>query len=302
VILVVGGTGDLGERVVRRVIERGEAVRSMVRTSTDDSRLREMGAEVVPGDLTDPPSLAGACAGAGTVILTATAIARRFAGSSPSIHEVDEVGGIALVAAAESAGVQRFVYVSFVGVDAAIGTPLEHAKLAVEDRLRSSSMRSVIVRADAFQEIHLGQLARFDIINGKVSVIGRGNSKRRWIATEDVAALVAAVAVEQDPPAVLEVGGPEAISKNDLITLAEGVTGRRFKRQHMPRPVARLAIRLLSGRKDALASAFGAGLLQDLVEASWDDTPLRERGIVPTSASDFVKAEAEASTTGTPRP
>jgi uncharacterized protein YbjT (DUF2867 family) len=293
----VGGTGDLGERVVRRLIDHGESVRCLVRAGTDDSRLPEMGAEVVQGDLTDPPSLARACAEVDTVILTATAIARRFAGPTPSIHEVDEVGGIALVAAAESAGVQRFVHMSFPGVDAAIGTPLERAKLAVEHRLQSTSMRSVIVRADAFQEIHLGPLARFDIANGKVSVIGRGDSKRRWIATEDVAALVAALAVEPDPPAMLEVGGPEAIGKNDLITLAESATGRRFKRQHMPRPVARLAIRLLRGRKDALASAFGAGLLQDLVEASWDDTPLRERGIVPTSASDFVRAAAEASAT-----
>jgi uncharacterized protein YbjT (DUF2867 family) len=226
-------------------------------------------------------------------------MARRLTGSSPSIYEVDEVGGIALVAAAESSGVQRFVHMSFPGVDAAIGTPLERAKLAVEQRLQSSSLRKVIVRADAFQEIQLAPLARFDIANGKVSVIGRGDSKRRWIATEDVAALVAVVALEPDPPAVLEVGGPEAVSKNDLVTLAEGVTGRRIKRQHMPRPVARLAIRLLNARKDALASAFGAGLLQDLVEASWDDTPLRERGISATSASDFVTAAAQASVTTT---
>jgi uncharacterized protein YbjT (DUF2867 family) len=272
-------------------------VRCLVRAGTDDSRLRNLGVEVVSGDLTDPPSLARACDGVDTVILTATAIARRLAGPSPSIREVDEDGGLALVAAAESAGVQRFVHLSFPGVDSAIGTPLERAKLAVERRLRSGAMRGVVVRADAFQEIHLGPLARFDIAHGKVSVIGRGDSKRRWIATEDVAALVAAVAVEPDPPSVLEVGGPEAISKNDLITLAEGVTGRHIKRQHMPRFVARVAIRLLNGRKDALASAFGAGLLQDLVEASWDDLPLRERGIGPTSASDFVTAAAQQTAT-----
>ncbi|HJQ42964.1 MAG TPA: hypothetical protein VJ831_07765, partial [Jatrophihabitantaceae bacterium] len=88
---------------------------------------------------------------------------------------------------------------------------------------------------------------------------------------------------------VVEVGGPEAISKNELVRAAERMGARRIKVQHMPRPVARLAIRILSRRNDALASAMGAGLMADLVPATWDDTPLRQRGIVPTSPSDYVR-------------
>ena len=123
-------------------------------------------------------------------------------------------------------------------------------------------------------------------------MIGHGDSPRRWIATDDVAALMAAVAVESDPPAMFTVGGPEAMTKNDAIALAEQLTHRTVKIQRMPRPVARLAIRLLAGRYDALATAFGAGLHQDTVEAMWDDTPLRERGITPRSASDFLREQA----------
>ena len=56
---------------------------------------------------------------------TATVIGRVLAGARrPSIHEVDEVGMAALVAAAESAGVERFVCMSFAGVDAATGAAL----------------------------------------------------------------------------------------------------------------------------------------------------------------------------------
>jgi uncharacterized protein YbjT (DUF2867 family) len=148
------------------------------------------------------------------------------------------------------------------------------------------------VRADAFQDIHLAPIGRFDMAAGKVSVIGHGNSPRRWIATDDVAALMAAVAVEPDPPAMLTVGGPEAMTKNEAIALAEQLTHRKMKIQRMPRPVARLAIRLLARRHDALATAFAAGLHQDTVEATWDDTPLRERGITPRSASDFLRRQA----------
>jgi uncharacterized protein YbjT (DUF2867 family) len=130
---------------------------------------------------------------------------------------------------------------------------------------------------------------------GKVSVIGNGDTRRRWIATDDVAALTAAVAVEPDPPAILTFGGPEAMSKNEAIALAEQFTHRRMKVQRMPRTVARLAIRVLAKRYDALATAFGAGLHQDTVEATWDDAPLRERGIAPRSASDFLRQQAHES-------
>jgi HD superfamily phosphohydrolase YqeK len=64
--------------------------------------------------------------------------------------------------------------------------------------------------------------------------------------------------------------------------------------QHMPRPVARMAVRLLNKRNDALASAFGAGLLQDLCSADWDDEALRERGITPRPTCDYLSEEARS--------
>jgi uncharacterized protein YbjT (DUF2867 family) len=294
VIFVVGGTGELGGRVVKLLREQGHVVRCLVRPGSDGEELRSRGAEIVSGDLANHASLAGACEGAGTVVATATVIGRRLAGArSPSIREVDQDGMSALVDAAEAASVERFVYVSFAGADAQLGTPLERAKIATEQRLRRSSMRCVIVRPDAFQDIHLAPIGRFDIAGGKVAVFGKGDTRRRWVSTDDVAALVAALAVEPDPPAMVEFGGPEALSRNEAIAVAEQVTGRPIKRQRMPRPVARLGMRLLARPNDALASVFGAGLLQDLVASSWDDTPLKERGINAKSASQFIREQAQ---------
>lgn len=292
-ILVIGGTGDLGGRVVRILSEQGHAVRCLVRPTSDDSLVRSLGVEMAQGDLAEPESLAAACQGVTTVVATATMIARRLAGAArPTIHEADEVGMASLISATESAGVRRFVYMSFPGVENAIGTSLERAKLATEKRLRSSSLQPVIVRSDGFQEIHFGAAARFDVAAGKIAIIGRGDSKRRWVSTEDIAALVASVAVEPDPPGLITVGGPEAMTKNEAVAMVEELTGRRMKVQHMPRPVAKMLIRLLNKRNDALASAFGAGLLQDIRSADWDDAPLRERGITSRSASDYLRAEA----------
>lgn len=292
-ILVVGGSGDLGSRIVRRLREDGREVRCLVRPGTNDSQLRDLGVHVVPGDLADEATLLVACEGVETVVASATAIGRVLAGvKRPSIHEVDEVGMGELVDAAADAGVRRFVYVSYAGADSALGTPLERAKVATERRLARSPMRRVVVRPDAFQEIHLAPIGRFDIPAGKVAVFGKGNTKRRWVATEDVAALVASVAVEDDPPEAVRFGGPEALSRNEAIALAEQVTGKKIKVQRMPRAVAKLGMRLLNRPNPAMATVFGTGLMQDLLDVSWDDAPLRERGINPRSASDWIKEQA----------
>lgn len=292
-ILVVGSTGELGGRVVRALRGRGEEVRCLVRPQTDASQLEGLGAEIVRGDLTVPSSLRPACSGVDTVVCTATVIGRLLSGAGgPSMRDVDELGTAALVDIADESGVRLFVYLSYAGVDAALGSPLERAKVATEKRLRRSSMRATMVRPDAFQEIHLAPLGRFDMGAGKVAVFGKGDTPRRWVSTDDVAALVAAIAVEPDPPAVVEFGGPEALSRNEAIAVAERLTGRKLKRQRMPRSAARLGMRVLDKRKPELASIFGTGLHQDLVEARWDDAPLRERGIEPRSATEFLRQQA----------
>jgi uncharacterized protein YbjT (DUF2867 family) len=294
-ILVVGSTGELGGRVVRALRGRGEEVRCLVRPQTDADALAAVGAEIVRGDLTVPSSLRPACSGVDTVVCTATVIARLLSRTGgPSMREVDELGTAALVDIAEESGVRRFVYLSYAGVDAALGSPLERAKAATEKRLRRSSMRVTLVRPDAFQEIHLAPLGRFDMGAGKVAVFGKGDTPRRWVSIDDVAALVAAVAVEPDPPEIVEFGGPEALSRNGAIAVAERLTGRKFKRQRMPRFATRLGMRVLDNRKPELATVFGTGLIQDLVVPRWDDAPLRERGIEPRSATEFLRQQAES--------
>lgn len=292
-ILLVGSTGALGQRVAELLRQRGEPLRALVRPSTDASELETLGAEIARGDLVDRPSVRAACDGAGTVISTATAMSTLLEGArGPSIREVDEVGAAGLIDAAEGAGVERFVYVSYAGVEAGIGFPLERAKAATEARLRRSRMLTVVIRPDAFQEIHLTPIGQFDLGRRRVGVLGRGDSPCRFVSREDVAALVAAVALEPEPPALIEFGGPEALSRQEAIRVAERVTGDAFKRRRLPRPVVRLAMRLLARPKPAVASILGTGLVMDLDPARWDDAPLRKRGIEPRSASDFIRQQA----------
>ncbi len=62
-ILIVGGTGDLGSATTEKLLAQRKAVRVMTRTPAKAAALQAMGAEIVQGDLRDPASLRRACAG-----------------------------------------------------------------------------------------------------------------------------------------------------------------------------------------------------------------------------------------------
>ena len=86
-ILVVGSTGFLGSEICRRLSDRGQSVRALVRATSDAQRverLRALGVETVVGDLKDRASLDAACAGVSAVISTAPRIASQRAG--PASH------------------------------------------------------------------------------------------------------------------------------------------------------------------------------------------------------------------------
>ncbi len=117
-----------------------------------------MGVDVARGDLRERGSVRSAVAGVVSIVSTANTIARVLGGDSTlTIRDVDDRGRRAHEEA-DAAGVERFVFISFLQQILDSGTPFAKAKLATEQRLRDSSMREVVVRSDMFQEIWLSSL------------------------------------------------------------------------------------------------------------------------------------------------
>lgn len=230
-ILVVGATGFLGTEICRRLADKGTPPRALVRETSDPARVealrRELGAEIIVGDLRDRESLDSACAGVDVVFSTATSIIREG-----EISAVDGEGQLNLVDAARGAGVTRFLYVSF--EELGTGAPLEHAKRAVEERLRASGIRYTILRAGLFHETWLTPATGFDAANGTVNVYGSGEAELSWISLSDVA--TAAVNSLEEPEtenAIVPIAG-ERLSYTDVVAAFEDVTGRSIAVQHVP--------------------------------------------------------------------
>ena len=156
VIVVAGGTGTLGTRLVPRLAEAGLTVRVLTRDPARAGHLAGPGVEVVHGDVRDPARVARALRGAGTVISAVHGFAGP-GGVSPA--SVDRAGNAHLVAAAARTGA-AFVLVSVVGASSGHPIGLFRAKHAAEQTLRASGIPWTIVRATAFIETWATIMAR----------------------------------------------------------------------------------------------------------------------------------------------
>lgn len=295
-ILLCGGTGALGGAIARRLHDREAPFRALVRPGTDPGALAAHASEIARGDVRDPVSLTAALEGIATVVSTVNAIGRLLRGARDiSIRDVDDRGNANLIAAAEAAEVERFVFVSMLGNHGVIHTPFTDAKLVTERRLRASRLREVIIRPDAFQEVWLGRAGGFDLAGGSVRIQGRGATRHRHVAVEDVAEAVVRLTLADDPPRVVDLAGPEAMSANEAAEAFGRALGQPLRTSHVPRLALRVGRVVMGPFKPEVASIMGMALSGDLAETSADDQGFRRLGIEPRPSSTWIADVAAAS-------
>ncbi|MDQ5857131.1 MAG: SDR family oxidoreductase [Acidobacteriota bacterium] len=270
--LVVGATGVLGGEIASRLAEAGKPVRALVRKSSSPEKveaLRSRGIELAHGDLTDRASLDAACRGVHTVYSTATAIQSREPGNT--LERVDREGQASLVDAAREAGVERFVFVSFRVGGRDFDFPLQAAKRETAERLKASGIPWTVIEASIFMEVWLGPHLGFDAANGRVRVFGSGDQKISWVSYKDVAAIAITAAENADARnRTLEVGGPEALSPNEVIRIFEDRSGRTFEVERVPEE----ALKAMKENATNPVEETFAGLM--LLCAGGDEIDMRE--------------------------
>ncbi len=232
--LVAGATGQVGRRIALRLRERGRQVRAIVRGGAGRAEAKELlgaGIEVVDGDLTKRETLPAVCAGIETVVCTATSMPH---GRDDGLRRVDREGVLALIEAAERAGVRRFVYTSYSG-NIREESPLETAKRDCENRLLAGQMQAVILRPSYFMEMWLSPILGFEPAKASARIYGSGEAKVSYISTLDVVEFAVATATQTaGRREVLELGGPEALSQLDAVRIFERVLGKKFTLEFVP--------------------------------------------------------------------
>jgi uncharacterized protein YbjT (DUF2867 family) len=234
-ILVVGATGTVGGEIAAGIAKGESPVRALLRGGNHHDKagaLSNAGIEIVAGDLRDPATLAKACQGVETVVTTATSMP---SAAEDGLRRIDHDGALALIDAAESAGVKRFVYVSYSG-NIRVDSPLERAKRACEDRLLASKMEAILLRPSYFMEMWLSPMLGFDPAHGSVRAYGSGEGEVSFISNSNVAyfAIAAAMAHPTGKDAIIEMGGPEALSLRDVVKIFEEKLGKTIRIDSVP--------------------------------------------------------------------
>jgi len=194
-IVVIGGTGLIGSKTIPILRQGGREVvaaspKSGVNTITGEGLKEAMAGAQVVVDLSNSPSF-----------------------EDKAVLEFFETSGRNLLAAEAKAGVRHHVALSIVGTDRTPENGYFRAKVAQEKLIVASSIPYAIIRATQFLEF-LGGIAD-SCADGNVVRLSPGLFQP--IAADDVAAIVADVAVAPPRNGIVEIAGPERAPFNEII-------------------------------------------------------------------------------------
>ena len=294
-ILVVGATGVMGRPVVQALRARGVAVRALNRHPEQAADLAALGAEVMGGDLAEPASLARACTGVQRVLACAHSLTGRGRHRSEA---VDDAGHRALLAAAQAAGVQRFVYTSMLGAGPSHPIDFARTKFAIEEAVRASGLDAVVLRPTAFMEHHAHNFNGKGLLDkGKAQLIGPGSKPRNFVCAADVAAFAVRALLEDPPPfRNLDIGGHGHFSNVDVAALYARTAGVPLRVSHLPTVVAATIGRLARPVHPGVARVMRfMSLPDDAFSERFDGAAALERdyGIPLTSMEAFVRQQVQ---------
>lgn len=246
-ILVTGATGFVGSHVVAALRAAGRPVRVLARSPARAAAQQALGCQVAVGDLTQPSTVERAVEGCEAVVHLVSIIA----GSPEDFRRVMIDGTRTLVDAAKQAGVRRFVLMSALGVSEETKglVPYFGAKHAMEELVRESGLPWVILRPSFILGHGGGVLPLFARVvryAPVTPVLGTGKQRIQPIDVDDVAACVArAVDLPQAENRVLELGGPDIVTWDELWRRLQQTLGKRRPLLHIPVTLARAPAALL---------------------------------------------------------
>ena len=235
-ILITGATGFIGSRIVHALRAEDRPVRALVRDQSDVGRLDSWGCETVVGDVLDAASLRHAVEGCDAVVH----LVAIMGGSPRDYEQVMTQGTKDLVAAAQEAGVRRFVLMSALGVDERTKdlVPYYGAKWQMELAVKGSGLEHVIFRPSFVFGREGGSLPLFKRIASLAPVtpiVGPGTQRIQPIWVDDVAAYFAAsVDLPEAANRTFEIGGPDVVTWNEFWDRLKRALGKRRPTLHLP--------------------------------------------------------------------
>ena len=239
-ILVTGGTGFVGSAIVKELLRRGEKVAVLGRDAGKIHQRLGTEVEARAGDVRDAATLGAAMRGVDIVVnavqFPGSPIENRRKGYT--FEEVDLKGTRNQVDAAKAADVKRFVYISGVGAAKDAEKHWFRYKWEAENYLQKSGLAWVVLRPTWVfgpEDVSLNRFLSFASKLPFVPMFGSGKQDMQPVFIDDVGRAAADCALKPEAANQLfEIGGPDVMSMNDVVTTALEVKGKKRMLLHQP--------------------------------------------------------------------
>ena len=245
-ILVTGCSGFVGTHLVNGLVREGFDVKCLVRGTSKRDRLPGDRITFAVADVTDRDSVLQAVEGVDTVIHLVGIIREKGQATFERIHVE---GTRNTIEAAKAHGIRRFIYQSALGARPDGLTDYQTTKWQAEELTKASGMAWIITRPS----IIIGRWGEFvDILTGLVKkppiipVIGSGEYKLQPLYIGDlVQAFVKMLRDESLWGTTYEFGGPDQLTFNQMLDIAQEVLGVRKRKIHLPVSLMKPVVRLM---------------------------------------------------------
>tara|TARA_R110000744_G_C19341610_1_gene559504 strand:+ start:193 stop:1095 length:903 start_codon:yes stop_codon:yes gene_type:complete len=223
IIVVAGGTGNLGGRIVKALLDKGTEVRVLVRSTSDNekiSHLKRMGAKIIPLDMTKEQEISSACSGASCVVSA-------LAGLEDVVIETQKT----LLDGAILAGVPRFIPSDY-SLDFTKFTHGENRNLdfrrTFHQYLDSTSISATTIFNGAFMDMLTNEIPMIIFKKKLVLYWGNADHKMGFTTLDDTATFTANVALDESTPRYLRIAGDQ-ISPREIREVMNELSGQKFR-------------------------------------------------------------------------
>lgn len=236
-ILITGGTGFIGNVLIRHLSSLGYPIKLLIRPSKQSPRIpKGIPLEIAIASFNDFRGLRAAMKGVDVVYHLASA---ESYGREARLSDVDVQGTQAIVEAASQAKIKRIVYLSHLGADRSSAFPLLKAKGMAEHAVKSSDVPFTIFRsAMAYGEgDHLTNTLGFLLTISPYFVVlpDGGSTILQPIWVEDLATVLSwCLDMEQTINEEIEIGGIEYLSFKEICSMISEIVG--IKRNYVAIP------------------------------------------------------------------
>ena len=293
-ILVAGGDGFIGRPLTAELAERGHDVTAMSRSAPEEP-LPE-GVTHEQGDVTDADSLDAVVDGHDAVVnLVALSPLFSPSGGEKNHFAVHLEGTRNLVAAAEAAGVDRFLQQSALGADPDGPTHYIRAKGQAEEVVRESSLDWTITRPSVVFGDG-GEFVKFTKLLAPPYVTplpGSGKTRFQPIHVGDLVPMLADALLEAEHVGeTYDIGGPEKLTMAEVARLGHRADGRGVNVLPVPMPLAKIGLSVLDY---VPGFPFGSDQYRSLrMDNTVDDNDVSAFGVDEaelTTLSSFLKVD-----------